>query len=408
MWADLLHRALTHLIHLEGMEVRYPDGTLHRYGPERPAPIAIAIHDPALLRRILTQPELALGEGYVDEGWTVERGTLADFFRVALRNQRAGHLPRVMRAWDLVLTPAQKFWRHNRLASARSNVAHHYDLSSALYDLFLDADRQYSCAYFPDEGMSLDAAQEAKKHHVARKLCLRPGMRVLDIGCGWGGMALTLAREYGCDVVGITLSTEQHRMATERAREAGLAGRIDIRLMDYRELTGHFDRIVSVGMFEHVGLPQYRTYFDTVRRLLAPDGVALVHTIGVMGKPQATGEWVRRYIFPGGYLPSLSEMVAAIEKADIPITDIEVLRDHYGHTLRRWADRFAAREDEARALYDERFVRMWRYYLESAGGSFFWGRNVVFQVQLEASKGQVPKVRDYLTRPDASPADGGG
>ncbi|GGL59898.1 SAM-dependent methyltransferase [Wenxinia marina] len=396
MWTDLFHRAMSRFIRDGALTIDYPDGTRRAYGDGSGPPVLMRITDPALLREILLKPELALGEGYVDGGWDLGEGTLADFFKVVLSNQRAGRLPKAMEVWGALLRPAQKFIAHNRISAARANVHHHYDLSGALYDLFLDADRQYSCAYFARPDMTLEEAQEAKKHHIARKLRIEPGMRVLDIGCGWGGMALTLARDYGAEVVGVTLSTEQLKVATERATAAGLGGRIDIRLQDYRELTGQFDRIVSVGMFEHVGLPHYGTYFGAVKRLMAPGGVALIHTIGVAGPPQATGEWIRRYIFPGGYLPSLSEVVRAIEKADLPIADIEILRNHYGHTLRHWADRFEAHEDEAERLYDARFVRMWRYYLEASGASFFWGRNVNFQVQIEAPKGTVPITRDYL------------
>jgi cyclopropane-fatty-acyl-phospholipid synthase len=287
----------------------------------------------------------------------------------------------------------------NPAGRSRANVAHHYDLSGALYDLFLDADRQYSCAYFARPGMTLEQAQEAKKAHIAAKLLLEPGMRVLDIGCGWGGMALTLARRHGARVLGVTLSQEQHRVATERARAAELSGQVEFRLADYRSVEGTFDRILSVGMFEHVGVPHYRTYFRTLCDRLAPDGVALVHTIGRAAPPGATNPWIAKYIFPGGYCPALSEVAAAVEKEGLWQTDIEVWRLHYAETLRHWHDRFMANIDTARALYDERFCRMWRFYLVASELTFRLNRQCVFQIQLARRQDAVPLTRDYLHRP---------
>jgi cyclopropane-fatty-acyl-phospholipid synthase len=255
---------------------------------------------------------------------------------------------------------------------------------------------QYSCAYFRRPDDSLDLAQAQKKALIAAKLRLQPGMRVLDIGCGWGGMALTLAQDYGVRVLGVTLSEEQHRVATARAREAGLADRVEFRLMDYRDVTGPFDRIVSVGMFEHVGVPHYDTYFAHVHDLLAEDGVALIHTIGRAAPPSATGPWVRKYIFPGGYVPALSEMMAAVERHDLWPTDIEVLRLHYAETLRHWHERFMAEVEAITALYDARFVRMFRYYLLGSEMAFRHGRQCVFQVQLARQRDAVPLTRDYL------------
>jgi cyclopropane-fatty-acyl-phospholipid synthase len=275
-------------------------------------------------------------------------------------------------------------------------VQHHYDLSGELYDLFLDTDRQYSCAYFADPSMTLEQAQAAKKHHIAGKLLLRPGMRVLDIGCGWGGMALTLAQDYGVDVVGVTLSTEQHKVATERAKAAGLSEQVSFRLMDYRDVEGQFDRIVSVGMFEHVGAPHYRAYFKSVQELLAPDGVALIHTIGRSQPPGTTSPWITKYIFPGGYAPALSETAAAYEASGLVAADIEVWRLHYAETLRHWYMRFMDNIDKARALYDERFCRMWRYYLVASELTFRLSNQVVFQMQLTPKQDAVPLTRDYL------------
>ena len=275
-------------------------------------------------------------------------------------------------------------------------MAHHYDLTPAIYDLFLDADRQYSCAYFAQDGISLDAAQAAKKTHIARKLLLSPGMRVLDIGCGWGGLALTLARDHGARVTGITLSQEQLGVARARAKAAGLADRVTFDLVDYRAVTGQYDRIVSVGMFEHVGAPNFETFFNVVRDRLAEDGVALIHTIGRTAPPNATNPWISRYIFPGGYVPSLSEVAEAIQKTGLRIGDIECLRLHYAMTLRCWFDRFSASAEVAAALKDDRFVRMWRYYLAASEQTFRHGPQDVFQVQLCRRPDAVPITRDYL------------
>jgi len=294
--------------------------------------------------------------------------------------------------------------QYNPASRSKANVAHHYDLSAELYDLFLDADRQYSCAYFATGTETIDEAQEAKKQHIARKLLISPGMRVLDIGCGWGGMAMTLARDYGARVVGVTLSEEQIKLGRERVKAAGLEDRIELRLQDYRDVDGRFDRIVSVGMFEHVGVPHYRTYFDKVYELLEDDGVALIHTIGRTTPPSITSDWITKYIFPGGYVPAMSEVMTRVEKADLYTTDIEVWRLHYAETLKAWRVRFMARAEEAAALYDERFVRMWKYYLLAAELTFRYDHQCVFQFQLARRQEAVPLTRDYLYPPKRPPA----
>jgi cyclopropane-fatty-acyl-phospholipid synthase len=275
-------------------------------------------------------------------------------------------------------------------------VARHYDLSDEFYRLFLDADRQYSCAYFPRQNMSLEAAQAAKKRHIAAKLCLAPGQRVLDIGAGWGGLALTLAEEHGADVLGVTLSREQLAAARERAAQRGLERRARFDLRDYRDVSGRFERIVSVGMFEHVGPSDYQTFFDAIARLLAEDGVALVHTIATMSAPRPNNPWIEKYIFPGGHIPALSEIAPAIERAGLILTDLEVLRVHYADTLRAWRSRFAANREKAKALYDERFCRMWEFYLAGAEAGFREGSLVVFQLQLARNRTATPLTRDYI------------
>ena len=316
-----------------------------------------------------------------------------------LRNRSAGYSAPVIAANHWVRRLVRRVQQYNPIGRAQSNVAHHYDLSGQLYDLFLDEDRQYSCAYFKTPQDTLEQAQAQKKAHIAAKLLLEPDMRVLDIGCGWGGMALTLARDHGVRVVGVTLSREQHKLATERARAEGLSDRVDFRLTDYREVTERFDRIVSVGMFEHVGVPHYPEYFSHVRDKLTEDGVALIHTIGRRTPPSTTSPWLLKYIFPGGYAPALSETMAAVERAGLWACDIEVWRLHYAETLRHWYDRFMARIDAAEALYDARFCRMWRYYLIASELSFRLNQQMVFQLQLSRRQEAVPLTRDYLYPP---------
>ena len=281
---------------------------------------------------------------------------------------------------------------------SKSNVKHHYDLSPELYSLFLDVDKQYSCAYFKNVDDTLEQAQEQKKHHIAKKLSLDPGMTVLDIGSGWGGMAITLAKNYNVNVLGITLSEEQQKLSQQRAINEGLEGKVEFKLMDYREDLGVFDRIVSVGMFEHVGVPNYEQYFQTIKNKLSPGGLALVHTIGRITPPGGTSPWIKKYIFPGGYIPALSEMVAAVEKNYMYISDVEILRMHYALTLSHWHQRFIENEERIKKIYDERFCRMWRYYLVASEISFRYYQQVVFQVQISKEQMTLPLTRDYLLK----------
>ena len=396
MWTMALDRMLDQFIVTGALDLTFPDGRRRRYGPGgQGADVQVALHDPALPRRLVMSPELALGEAYMD-GTLIIAGDDLDGF-LALMTRNAAHPPLGLRALAQRVTRwTRRRDQTNPAERARANVAHHYDLSGALYDLFLDADRQYSCAYFADPAMTLEQAQIAKTHHIAAKLCLRPGMEVFEIGCGWGGMALTLARDYGVRVLGVTLSQEQHKIATDRAARAGLSDRVRFELTDYRAVAGRFDRIVSIGMFEHVGVPHYGEYFDLIRDRLAPDGVALIHTIGRMGPPGATSPWITKYIFPGGYVPALSEMAAAVEGAGLCPTDLEVWRLHYAQTLRHWHDRFQANLPQARSLYDDRFCRMWRFYLKASEHTFRHNRQCVFQLQLARRQDAVPLTRDYL------------
>jgi cyclopropane-fatty-acyl-phospholipid synthase len=386
------------------LTVRWPDGRTQTYGeaagsqPEA----GMALRDRQTIRRLVLNPELGFGEAYMDGGLVPLGGSIHDVLNLLLANLR-GNSNGLLVAWlrraaARVRRPLVQF---NAAGRARRNVAHHYDLNGRLYSLFLDRDRQYSCAYFREGTETLEEAQAAKKRHIAAKLCLdRPGLSVLDIGCGWGGMALTLARDYGARVTGITLSTEQLIEARSRAEAEGLADRVSFELLDYRAMDRRFDRIVSVGMFEHVGVVTYRTFFDTIARCLEPDGVALLHSIGQWDGPGINNPWIEKYIFPGAYCPSLSEATRAIEHSGLLTTDVEVLRLHYAETLRHWQRRFAANRDTIASLYDERFCRMFEFYLSSCELAFRHGSLTVFQVQLAHRQSAVPLTRDYITDAD--------
>lgn len=399
----LLARLLNPAMTAGALDIVDADGRRHRVGVGAPS-LALRLHDRALHRDLVVNPRLRFGEAYMDGRLSIEGGTIYDFLALLSAGPEnvQGVLGTVREAFAPVL---RVFQQNNPLRRSRRNVAHHYDLSRSFYELFLDRDLQYSCAYFPSPGMGLDEAQEAKKRHIAAKLLLQPGMRVLDIGCGWGGMALYLARMTGAQVTGITLSPEQLAVARERAAHAGLAGRVRFELRDYRQMDGRFDRVVSVGMFEHVGVPRYHAFLAKLRDLLAEDGVALLHAIGRSDGPGSTNPWFRKYIFPGGYSPALSEVIPAVEKAGLWNTDVEILRLHYAETLRHWRERFQARREEARAMYDERFCRMWEFYLAGAEISFRHQGHMVFQMQLARSMGAVPLVRDYMHRAETALAD---
>jgi cyclopropane-fatty-acyl-phospholipid synthase len=365
-------------------------------GPGEPE-VTIRFADKGAERALILYPEMKLGELISDGRIVVERGTIYDLLALFMRGRPGGRGLYGSRLVKKIRRGALTLFARNGERRARANVHHHYDLDHTLYDLFLDADRQYSCAYFEHPGQSLDEAQFAKKRHIAAKLLLEPGQDVLDIGCGWGGLALYLTGVAGAGrVAGVTLSTEQHDMARARAEREGLSSRIAIALQDYRQVEGDFDRIVSVGMFEHVGRAHYQEFFDTAARLLRRDGVMLLHTIGATGEPGPTNPWITRHIFPGGHIPSLSEMMPAIERAGLRLADVEVLRLHYAQTLRAWRERFLARREEAARLYDERFCRMWEFYLASCEAAFRFEDLVVFQLQLTHRNDVVPTTRDYV------------
>ena len=396
MWQTALDHMLKTLITEGRLCVQMPDGSTSQYGQASHDPLIVRLHNNKTVRALVLNAELAFGESYMNGNLTIQDDDLQGLMSIVTRNYHS----RQSVWWQRPIRLLRRFFRHlsqiNTPFVARRNVAHHYDLSGALYDLFLDGDRQYSCGYFMSSDETLEQAQRHKKEYIGRKLLLKPGMRVLDIGCGWGGLAITLARQYGVSVLGVTLSKEQHAVATKRVQDAGLSDLIDIRLMDYRMVQGTFDRIVSVGMFEHVGLPGYDAYFGTIRDLLAPRGVALVHTIGRSAPPDGTNPWIAKYIFPGGYVPSASEVISAIEKQGLWLDDLEIWRMHYAHTLHHWFERFSARADDASALYDERFVRAWKFYLAASEQTFRHARQGVFQFQLSREIDAVPITRNYL------------
>src|SRR5262245_1722133 len=365
-------------------------------GAEVGPAVTIRLHDRALHRKIMLNPYLAFGEAYMDGTLTIEKGTLYDAMDLAARNSPAVDSLYLQRMRDRFRHILAFIETYNPIERAQKNVAHHYDLSGALYDLFLDQDRQYSCAYFRTDNDSLDVAQHNKKAHIAAKLRLKAGQKVLDIGSGWGGLALSLAQTANVDVTGVTLSVEQQKASTQRATEADLAGRVRFHLRDYRQEPGKYDRIVSVGMFEHVGVAHYREFFRKARDLLADDGVMLLHAIGRAGPPYGPNPWLKKYIFPGGYTPSMSEVLAAVERAGLWVTDVEILRLHYAKTLRQWRRRFAANRDKAKALYDERFCRMWEFYVAGCEVAFRHLGQMVFQMQIAKRVDAVPLTRDYM------------
>ena len=406
----IFDRVLKRLVSQGQLTVIYHDGSRSTVGTADPAFPALTLQflDSRVPIDILKDPRLGMAEAYIDGRVIIEGGGIMELISLirvnnAWENGKSisakGPLKRGFKALR------QTLWRANHRSRAKANVAHHYDLSGALYALFLDKDRQYSCAYWPDAdnqaGISLEEAQEDKKAHIAAKLMLEPGMKVLDIGCGWGGMALYLHRTCGVDVTGITLSEEQLKVARQRAQDAGVSDHVRFELIDYRDMEGPFDRIVSVGMFEHVGTAHYRTFFNKCRDLLTPEGVMLIHTIGRVDGPGITDAFTQKYIFPGGYIPALSEMLKGSEGTRLMVTDVEVLRLHYGLTIREWYKRAMEHKEEIVALYDERFFRLWTFYLAGAATVFEHGSMVNFQVQYARNRRTLPITRDYMAQAEA-------
>ena len=385
---------LRRMFRVGAIAVRLPGGQLLNLGDGSAPTVAVTLSGETTLARIMAVPSLGVGEAYMDGRLVMERGDIRDLLELATRNRIAARLYKrpgsLHRAWSSLVR------ENNARRDARRNVKHHYDLSVELYSAFLDSDLQYSCAYFERDEMTLEEAQAAKKRHIAAKLALAPGQKVLDIGCGWGGLALSLAEAADVSVRGVTLSDEQLTMARARAATQGLSDRVSFSLTDYRDIDGHFDRIVSVGMFEHVGRPHYQAFFDAIAERLTDDGVALIHSIGRSSGPSTTDRFTAKYIFPGGYIPALSEVLPAAERAGLWVTDLEVLRLHYAKTLHRWYERFQANRAEMAALYDERFCRMWEFYLAGAEMGFRYGDHMNFQIQLAKSVDALPLTRGYI------------
>ena len=372
-------------------------GRTYECGDPASTAVTLRLGDRRVALDLLRNPHLTFGEAYMDGRIAIENGSIADFLDLIARNIGMGfggsHLEWIAKLRVLFRSLVPR----NSLTRARRNVAHHYDLSGAFYDLFLDADKQYSCAFFEHPSDTLEAAQHAKKRRIAAKLALKPGQRVLDIGSGWGGLALHLAETAKTDVTGITLSEEQLAVARDRAAQSPARERVHFEHKDYRDMQGTFDRIVSVGMFEHVGTAHYDAFFAKVARLLADDGVALIHSIGRSDGPGAAHPWIAKYIFPGGYMPALSEVLPAVERAGLIVTDVEILRLHYARTLAEWRRRFRANWERAKALYDERFCRMWEFYLAGAEMGFRHQALIVFQLQVAKRIDALPLTRDYMT-----------
>lgn len=392
----LLSILLKRVIRVGTLEVIDANGKRHVFSGDQGPKVAIRLHSRTLHHKLYLNPDLYFGEAYMDGALTIEQGTVSEFVEILASNLEFLPADPLYSVREWLSRLSRRLQQHNSAGRARSNARHHYDLPDRLYDLFLDGERQYSCAYFRDPNEDLETAQLDKQCHLAAKLLLEPDQRVLDIGSGWGGLALYLARAGGGQVTGITLSGEQLRVARQRAAGAGLAGQVGFHLRDYRAETGTYDRIVSVGMFEHVGVNHYAEFFATVRKLLADDGVCVLHSIGRMDGPGTTSTWLRKYIFPGGYSPALSEVLPAVERCGLWVTDIEILRLHYAETLRHWQMRFQANRAEIADLLDERFCRMWEFYLAFSEAAFRYSNHMVFQLQLAKRRDTVPLTRDYI------------
>ena len=399
----LLRNVISGLVRTGNLTVTGPSGPPHVFGDGTGDPVHVVVRTRQAEVAIALDPSLAFPEAYMDGELDVVEGDIYGLLRIAYQNMGPAGVEVVWaRAIESIRFGLRRLHQLNTARRSRANVHSHYDLSGELYRLFLDADMQYSCAYFERPDMTLEEAQEAKKRHIAAKLRISPHLSVLDIGSGWGGLGLYLARSFDASVLGVTLSTEQHAVATQRAQAEHLDNQVHFELRDYRDLQERFDRIVSVGMFEHVGVNHFSTFFDKAASLLKPDGVMLLHYIGRSGRPVATNAFIRKHIFPGGYIPALSEVMPAIERSGLVMTDVEVLRLHYAETLKHWRERFHANRDKAKALYDERFCRMWEFYLAASEASFRWQDLVIFQIQLTRKNDVLPITRDYMADAERS------
>ena len=364
--------------------------------PKSENPIQIKILDKQLHFKLLIQPDLYLGEAYTEGKIVIENGTLTDFLDIALMNIGRKDINIISYLINKFRGSYRYLTNFNFIKKSKMNVSHHYDISDDLYDLFLDPKRQYSCAYFKNENDSLETAQNNKIQHIIKKLNIKPNQKVLDIGCGWGSLAIDVAKSAQCEVTGITLSENQFKYCIQKTKELNLENQLTFKLMDYRELNDKFDRIVSVGMFEHVGRKFYNKFFKQIDNLLDKDGVSLIHTIGSVNPPRDPHPWITKYIFPGGYTPSLSEVTTPIEKAGLIVSDIEVLRLHYAHTLRHWKENCIKNKEKIISMFDEKFFRMWEFYLAGCEMAFKWGDQVVYQFQLTKNYTSTPVTRDYI------------
>lgn len=378
------------------IEIIDAKGNLHSYGKSNPY-VKIKFKNRQTERKIFFYPDLYLGEAYMNNELIFEKGNIKDFINIITKNYNEilrNHW--ILRFINNFSNLFKSIHQLNHIALAKKNVAHHYDLNNDFYRLFLDKDMQYSCGYFYNDNISLEQAQIDKKNHIINKLQIKKDMKVLDIGCGWGGLALHIARETGAKVKGITLSKNQLEVAQKRAQEEGLSDRVEFILQDYRREKNQYDRIVSVGMFEHVGVNYFSNFFSITQQLLNDNGVFLLHTIGQKDKPTATNPWIRKYIFPGGYVPSLSEIITVCEKLRITITDVEILRNHYANTLQHWYNNFINNKDKIIKIFDIRFFKMWEFYLLSSEYSFRNMGNVVFQIQISKNFNNLPYTRNYI------------
>ena len=390
---------LNNLIKDDGFLLIDANKNKHLIGkPKKENPITLKILDKSLHTKLLLLPDLYFGEAYTNGSVVIENGTLTEFLDIALKNIGRGETNSFNAAINKLRGTYRFLTNFNLRNKSKSNVAHHYDISEKLYDLFLDEKRQYSCAYFKNDNDTLEEAQNNKIDHIIKKLNLKPNQKVLDIGSGWGTLAIEIAKKSKCEVLGVTLSENQYKYSIQKAKSEGLENQVRFRLADYRDLKEKFDRIVSVGMFEHVGRKFYGTYFNAISKLLNEDGVALIHTIGSVNPPRDPHPWITKYIFPGGYTPSLSEVAKPIEKSGLMLSDLEVWRMHYSHTLKNWKERFLNKKEQVLEMFDEKFLRMWEFYLAGCEMAFKWGDQVVFQMQLIKKHSAVPNTRDYIYR----------
>ena len=388
---------LNNLFKYDGFELIDSNSKKYVIGkPIKEKPIVLKLLDQKLMQKLLLYPDLYFGEAYMDGSLVIQNGTITEFLDLAFKNIGRGNI----NSYGAVIKKLRGTYRYltsfNKIAKSKENVAHHYDISEKLYDLFLDENRQYSCAYFKNDDDTLEQAQNNKIHHIIKKLNIQPDQKVLDIGSGWGTLALAIAKETKASVTGITLSENQFEYSKNKAKEMNLSNQVEFKLIDYRQLNEKFDRVVSVGMFEHVGRKFYKTYFNKVFKLLNEKGIALIHTIGSSMPPRDPQPWIQKYIFPGGYTPSLSEVANPIENSGLIVSDIEVLRMHYAHTLRNWKERFLSKKDIVLEMFDEKFFRMWEFYLVGCEMAFKWSDQVVFQLQLTKKLKATPITRDYI------------